>query len=117
MMDNPYLARRKRIGESGRRSEKRTAKRLGATLTAASGSTRAKGDMSLGEFLIEAKSTVNQSMSVQLSWLQKIEREALAVGKTPALTVTFTLPSGGDPPGGAGRWVMIPESTFREIID
>jgi len=114
-LSNPYLDRKPRIGDHGRKSEKRVAKKFGASMVSASGATRAKGDMTLGQFLIESKSTSHNSMSVQFAWLAKIEKEALAVGKTPALTVSFLLPGGSDVPGG--RWVMMPEDTFQELVN
>lgn len=70
--------------------------------------------MTLGDFLIEAKSTINDSMSVKYAWLAKIEMEALSTGKTPALFVTFLKPSGDELSGGS--WVLVPERVFKEHI-
>jgi hypothetical protein len=114
-MDNPYLDRARRIGEHGRRSEKRLANRLGGKLIPASGSTRAKGDMVLGDFLIEAKATSRDSLSLKHDWLAKIDREALATGRKPALAVSFVRPDGTQIRGGT--WIAIPEDVFKELID
>ena len=64
MENNPYLRRQQhRIGKSGTKSEKRLSKDLGARLRPASGAMEgAKGDMTIGECLIEAKSTINATM-------------------------------------------------------
>lgn len=116
-MGNPYLDRlaNKKIGATGRKAEKRAAKSLGARLTPASGAAQSKGDMSRGEFLIEHKSTVQESMGLKRDWLEKIEREALFTGKSPALMIDFLRPSGDAHP--AGRWVLVQESVFKEILD
>lgn len=110
---NPYL-RRKRNRCTGTQAEKRTAKRLKATLTPASGALDgAKGDMSLGLWLLENKSTVNFSVSLKLDWLLKISQEALEKGKYPALCIQFTHQSGL--PRNGGSWVLMPESVFKEL--
>jgi hypothetical protein len=111
--DNPYLSRVSRIGEVGRRAERKSARRLGAKLTPASGAAQSKGDMIKAEFLIEHKATIKASLSLQRDWLEKIEREAYLTGKQPALMVSFQHPSGHDHP--AGRWVLVQESFFKEL--
>ncbi|HEY0817230.1 MAG TPA: hypothetical protein VGD46_00530 [Rhizobacter sp.] len=118
MSDNPYTARRARagIGASGRRAERKASTRLGARLTPASGAiASAKGDFAAGDFLCENKSTTNASLSLKLDWLQKISREALPKGKTPALALQFVNADGT--PEKAGSWVMIPEHLFKELLD
>ena len=107
----------RRVGKcTGTRAEKRTAKRLGAKLTPASGGLDgAKGDMALPSFLIENKSTVNASMSLKLDWLLKIKQEALERGLTPAVTLQFT--SGNGQPLDGGSYVIIEEQVFREICE
>lgn len=114
-MGNPYLDRRRDIGAIGRKAEKRAAKSWKATLTPASGATRSKGDMELAQFLVESKATTKKSIGVEYAWLAKIETEALAVGKTPALLVQFLRPDGIDLP--EGRWVMVPERVFKEFVE
>jgi hypothetical protein len=117
-MGNPFLDRQaavsRTIGRTGRIAEKRLAKDIKARLTPASGASSAKGDMVIGEVLVEHKSTINNSMSVKLEWLIKIEGEALATGKTPALVVDFVTPAGQ--PRNGGRWVMVPERVFKEWV-
>lgn len=105
-----------KIGQVGRASEAKAAKSLAARLTPASGALAgAKGDMTTKDYLIEAKSTINKSMSLKLLWLQKIQHEALTTGKTPALSVRFTTEYGDAVQGG--DWVMIPASEFKELTD
>jgi hypothetical protein len=107
-------ARRGKIGDAGRRSEKLTAKSLGARLRPASGAMEgAKGDMVLPQALVEAKSTTGDSISIKYSWLGKITQEAFGAGKYPALTVTFTDQNGR--PVNFGQWVMIPLHVYQEM--
>jgi len=110
---NPYL-KRKKDRCHGSVSEKKVAKRLGGREQPASGAmVGAKGDVVLRDYLVEAKSTVNDSMSVKLDWLRKISYEALAEHKTPALTITFVKPTGV--PVRDGSWVLIRESDYKEL--
>ena len=115
MTGNPYTSRKdKNIGASGRSSEDRTNKRMGGRQTPASGAmVGAKGDIQLGDILLEAKSTTATSMTVALNWLLKIAGEASRVGKVPALSVTFVTANGT--PRQDGAWVMIPERVFMEM--
>lgn len=105
-----------KIGQVGRKSENKLAKSLGAKVTPASGAMdSAKGDMVHREFLIEAKSTVNKSLSVKLEWLEKVTQESLETGKTPALSIRFT-----DNDGKAlrcGDWVAVPRYVYEEIAN
>lgn len=106
-MNNPYLDRRtSNIGEAGRKSEGRLAKKLQGRQRPASGAmVGAKGDIDLGAVLVEAKSTTADSMTIQLDWLAKITREARAEGKTPMLTVSFVDRAGR--PRHFGDWVLV----------
>jgi hypothetical protein len=74
----------------------------------------AKGDMSLDKnWLIEAKSTIHESLTIQYSWLGKISQEALVEARWPALTVSFT-----DRQGRAvnfGDWVLVPRQVWDEL--
>lgn len=115
---NPFVARQQRagIGASGRRAEKKAAVRLGGRQTAASGALDAdKGDFSVKDFLCENKSTVNASLGLKHAWLEKISKEAMPNGKTPALSLQFVDPTGRPKPHGS--WVCIPESLFKELLD
>ena len=46
-----------------------------------------KGDIKAKDYLIEVKSTKKKSISLKLSWLKKIEKEAIKIGKKPALVL------------------------------
>jgi hypothetical protein len=89
-------------------------KTFGARQTAASGAMDGfKGDITLNKFLLEAKSTTNDSMGLKFEWLVKIAKEAQQIGKHPALSVSFVKGSGEALP--RGDWVMIPATLFREL--
>jgi Holliday junction resolvase len=109
------MAAEQKIGSAGRKSEQKVAKRIGGRQTPASGAAGLKGDISLGNFMIECKSTTHDSISLQREWALKVIREALSAGKTPALHLTFTDDDGKTKPKGA--WVCIPEWVFKELID
>lgn len=122
MSSNPYLNRiaKRDSGHHGRVAEKQTAKRLGGRTQPGSGAVEgAKGDVVLTastmQFLLENKATANDSMSIKLDWLLKVYQEALETGRVPALSVQFTALSGKSEK--RGRWVMIPEATFQELIE
>lgn len=115
---NPFMKRlqENRIGKSGRKSEKHTAKRLNGNLKPASGAMpSAKGDMELAAFLVEAKSTVKDSISLKKEWLDKISSEALSINKYPAVSITFTTEDGK--PRHRGAWMLISEDTFLQLTD
>lgn len=113
----PYLRRKQqhKIGKAGRNSEKKLAKQLGGKVRPASGAMEgAKGDIDLGDFLMEAKSTIQMSMAVKFGWLAKIAHEARAVGKKPALAISFTHDDGEAVRDG--QWVMVPLSVWEEHL-
>lgn len=117
-MGNPYLDRKAKhaIGKAGRKSEARLTKQLGGRARPASGAMDgAKGDIDLGDFLVEAKSTTGKSIGVKFEWLAKIGREARREGKTPALTVTFVTEDGRSVTDG--EWCLVPMYVFREIME
>lgn len=102
------------IGGSGRKAERKTASRLGASLVPGSGcGDRNKGDIELADFLVENKSTVLASYRVKLDELLKINDEARGQGKNPALAFQFT--TGDGTPRKNGAWVAIPEWLFEEL--
>jgi hypothetical protein len=114
-VENPYL-KRSRGTEHGRAAEKKAAKRLKGRLTPGSGALAgAKGDIVKVSFLIESKATKDDSISLKLSWLDKIAKEALDVGKDPALILQFVDALGNRRKGGG--WVLIPERLFKEIAE
>lgn len=114
---NRYLERRARtggIGKSGVKSEKRLTKKLGGKATPASGAIEGhKGDFELGDFLMEAKSTVGDSLGVKFDWLVKIKKEARSKGKSPALTISFVNEQGRPYPNG--EWVAVPLDVFERL--
>jgi hypothetical protein len=114
-MDNPFLRRRTKSKTShGAASEKRLAKSTGSRLTPGSGALDgAKGDMSRGNLLIEAKSTIKASMSIKYEWLQKITKEAKGTSQVPAVTISFVHGSGEAKHDG--DWVMIPKALFDAL--
>jgi len=120
-VSNPYLDRIAKRGSTGhgKPSEQRVAKSLAARLMPGSGSTRgAKGDMNLDRkllFKVEAKSTVNDTMRLELGWLVKVLTEALNTARHAALHVSFVTSDGRARPNG--EWVMVPKHTFDELTE
>ena len=114
---NPLLDRLNKPGHlHGQKGEKKTAKRLGGQARAGSGAIEGyKGDITLDDYLVENKTTVNKSISLKQEWLDKISREARAEGRIPALAIQFVDQAGNS--AQHGRWVMIPENDFSELID
>lgn len=110
----------KGIGDHGRTSEKRVAKALGAKLTVSSGNQqRDKGDMKLVNrlpFRIEAKATVNDSLSVKLEWLTKIWKEAFNKDEVPMLIISF-VNSEGKTKGPGTEWCMVPRHVMEELME
>lgn len=117
MTEIPFLKRKTqhRIGKSGRASERRLTKDLGGRGRPASGAMEgAKGDIDLGEVLVEAKSTTGASIAVKHSWLAKIGREARMEGKMPALTLSYV--NEDSSPVMDGEWALIPLHKFKELL-
>lgn len=113
-LKNPFLLKEGTKTAHGSLSEKKTAKRLGGDLTPASGALgSAKGDIVFKEVLMESKATIKNSITIKLEWLAKISREATDVFKSPALSITYVNKDGE--PRKFGKWVMVPESIFKDI--
>lgn len=112
--------------------EKRVAKKLGANVQPASGSkglpkgdqgtstgrgvrgySVSPSDISATSFLVEAKRTDSNSIRIEGRWLDKIEAEALTVGKKPALTLEI----GGRNALCEKDWVLITAEDFRKLTD
>lgn len=113
---NPFSRRVRNKNKTlhGSLSEKKVAKRLDGKPTPASGALgSAKGDIVFKEILMEAKATIKDSISIKLDWLAKISREATDASKSPALSVTYVNQDGE--PRKFGKWVMVPESIFKDI--
>jgi len=68
--------------------EREACKYFGLKQTPASGAKWfAKGDATLPDYRIEIKETGSEQLIIKLSWLNKIEKEALVTGKTPLLLI------------------------------
>jgi len=107
-------ASKRDTGHHGRKAEVLTSKRLGARLQPGSGAKAdAKGDMKVGDFLIENKATTYRSFALKHDYLIKIYLEALEVGKMPALSLQFTDGVGNSNP--RARWVILREDHFMEL--
>jgi len=110
-LDPAYDRKRK-----SREQEERVAKGLGGKRQPASGALPDygfKGDIRETDFLIEAKRTNAQSISVKSEWLLKIESEADRLGKLPALSLEI----GKMFPGMEKDWCLIPMSVFKSLLD
>lgn len=108
-------AKGKDKGVAGRVAEKSLAKRLGGSVTPGSGALDgAKGDVKVGDFLIENKTSTRDSFSIKKDHLYKIYQESLEVTKTPALAIQFVNSEGKS--DKRDRWVMMPESAFMEFL-
>ena len=120
-MENPFLKRLEKEAK-GRRHGRKVEKKLTRLLdnssnrsvkaTIGSGAFREKGDLVGKDFLMESKSTLSNSMSVQKRWLDKIATEALAQNKSPALAISFV--NGAGEPEDNGVWVAVPLWVFTE---
>jgi hypothetical protein len=114
----PYLRRKagRKFGGAGVKSEARLGRRLGGRVRPLSGAVPgAKGDIELGQILIEAKSSTGNKIPVDRRWLAKIAGEARAEGKVPALALSFTYGDGRPIPDG--EWVCMPLSVWRGLFD
>ena len=86
--------------------EKRLEKVLGGSRTAASGAFWSrKGDVRSEKYLAEHKYTAAKSFSVKSSELQKVETEALLVGRVPIFCVSL----------GNRDYVILLEDDFIEM--
>ena len=113
MVIEPYKPGKKK--RHGTVAERNCARRLGATLTPASGALPgAKLDMFTERFRIESKSTIKDSFRVSLEHLCKAADEAAEQGQVPALAIQFVTPSGRL--RRCGGWVAIPEYIFKELL-
>lgn len=121
MAFNPVMDRlnKQDSGGAGRAAEKKLAKRLGAKQTPGSGSLDGcKGDVEFTtqhhEFLIENKTTMDQSFSIKLEVLLKLYQEALETTKVPALAFQFVNEGGHSEK--RERWIAVPEAFFHECF-
>ena len=95
------------------KQEKKVAKNLNGKVQKNSGATPyQKGDVSLEKYLIECKTktTHSESINIKKEWLEKLDREALFMGKpNSALIFNFGLDE--------KNYVIISEDLFKELID
>lgn len=101
--------------DKSHKQEERVAKALKGRKQPASGALPVpglKGDIREDRFLIEAKRTDAQSIRVKASWLVKIEAEAEAIGKFPALSLEL----GEGLPLSEKDWCLIPMSVFKKLL-
>ncbi len=103
-------------GRQGRRAENLLVDRVGGKATIGSGNKEgSKGDVVLGDFLMENKTSSGKSLKLDLDWLLKIYQEALETGKTPALSFQFVNELGKSEK--RERWVCIPEHLFSDMVE
>lgn len=118
---SPLMARvgKKDPGRGGRAAERNITKRVQGRNQPGSGAIdSAKGDVVLDTpkpFLIENKSSKNNSFSIKLDELLKIHQEALEVNRNPALSFQFITGNGSSTK--ERRWVCVPEDVFKELVD
>lgn len=118
MADPNRLRTKTGVMDHGRLYEKQVAKTLSARLRPASGAmVGAKGDLTVGKWLLEAKTTTDASLGLKLGWLVKITEEANASGKIPGLLFSFVLPTGRPRPNCESEWVAMPVSMFKELTN
>lgn len=93
--------------------ENNVAKRLGGRRTANSGATAfSKGDVVVGNILIECKTkmTSAKSIGVQKSWIDEINEEKIGMGKAvAALAISFDC--------GENSYYVIDEKTMKMLVD
>ena len=96
-----------------KKQEDAVAKKLGGARVKNSGATKfAPGDVLTEQFLLECKTKMSDSESITIhkSWLEKIKKEALFVGK-PYQALLFNF--GPNQP----NYAIIEETLFQELID
>jgi len=92
--------------------EKRIAKELDGKTQPGSGAfENYKGDVKTQDYLMEAKRTDKNSITVKAEWLAKIDHEAINAGKKPALVIEI----GGMNGFTENEWVAVPMSEFKKL--
>lgn len=100
--------------KKSQKQEERVAKDVDGKTQRGSGSKDFhKGDVKSIEFLIEAKRTDKDSLSVKKEWLIKVNAEALAYKRIPALSIEFD----NMPNLVPKDWVAIPARTLALLIE
>lgn len=75
------------VREKSDKKVKKSSKRLGARITPNSGATKIKGDLRLGEFLIEHKYTEKNSYRIDDVTWHKVLQEAIVSNKEPVMEI------------------------------
>jgi hypothetical protein len=102
---------------SPRAQEERIAARIGGRRVPGSGaSPYARGDVKEDRYLVEAKQTAKDSMRVTWAWLAKITRQAVGIGRVPALAIELRSGAPRDPLVGS-EWVMLPLGEFERLLE
>lgn len=95
------------------KQESNVAKALGGRKTAASGATPfSKGDVIVGDCIIECKTKIREvgSFTVQKSWIQELREEKLGMGKSlAALAISFD--------AGATSYYVIDEQAMKLLLE
>jgi len=112
-MMEPDFKRKGKDRQPWKDTEKRLASRLGGKRHGMSGAHYTlKGDLSTKSLLVESKSTEKASISVKQAWLEKVDAEAMAQQKVPALAVTFqNMNKRTDK-----DWIMVPIRFFENLM-
>lgn len=98
---------------SSRIQEFRVSEDVGGRKVPASGAFEGnKGDVETKAWLIDAKLTEKKSFALSLKVLRKIDAEALAYGKVPALAIEFT----NTHFGVTRKWAVIPYNVFVKLV-
>ncbi len=106
--------RKKHRKNPGIEAEEQSAGRMGMTTTPGSGNQwHSKGDFKDHDYLVEHKSTKNESISIKRKWWTKIRDEARSEMKEPALMLAFTDPKGNIKDGEG--LVIITEKEFKNL--
>lgn len=115
MSFDPHKSARSNYGNKARskKQEDTLAKNVGGRRQPNSGAIPTmKGDVSSSDFLFEAKTTGNKSLSVTLKWLTKISREAAEEAKTPGMELQFEWTPAGVP----SNWILVPTEVFQKLL-
>jgi len=99
---------RNTIKKKAIKQEKRLSEKLGAKLTPQSGAQdTSPGDMILGNYIIESKSTSKKSISLKQEWLNQLKQSPINYKKIPTLILEFSKQE---------KYVILDFDDFQRII-
>jgi len=104
------------VSMKSRKNEKRLSKEVGFQLTKGSGNqpwVSDKGDGKSDDFVFELKETKHKKISVNSRVIEKICKEAAAVGKSPVLILSAY----GLPEYLPNEWAVMPVEVFTELFE